>query len=51
VVKSIQGLHLNQTTMPSVLLERTIDSQADCDIYKEYFDICEALADELAVRV
>jgi hypothetical protein len=45
------GLHfLNQTTMPSVLLEVCfVDSAADCDIYKDNFDaICEALAVELA---
>ena len=49
--KYSKGLHfLNQTTMPSVLLEVCfVDSQADCDIYRDCFeDICEALADELA---
>jgi hypothetical protein len=49
--KYSKGLHfLNQTTMPSVLLEVCfVDSQADCDIYMGFFDeICAALADELA---
>ena len=49
--KHTTGLHfLNQTTMPSVLLEVCfVDSQADCDIYEECFEeICIALADELA---
>jgi hypothetical protein len=49
--KYSNGLHfLNQTTMPSVLLEVCfVDSQADCDIYADNFEaICEALADELA---
>jgi hypothetical protein len=48
--KHTTSLHfLNQTTMPSVLLEICfVDSQADCDIYAEKFDdICEALAAEL----
>jgi hypothetical protein len=48
--KHSTSLHfLNQTTMPSVLLEICfVDSQADCDIYAEHFgDICEALAAEL----
>ena len=49
--KYSNGLHfLNQTVQPSVLLEVCfVDSQADCDIYREHFeDICAALADELA---
>lgn len=49
--KYTSGLHfLNQTTMPSVLLEVCfVDSAADCEIYKEKFlEICEALAAELA---
>ena len=49
--KFSDGLHfLNQTTMPSVLLEICfVDSSADCDIYSAQLDaICEALADELA---
>jgi N-acetylmuramoyl-L-alanine amidase len=49
--KYSNGLHfLNQTTMPSVLLEVCfVDSAADCDIYGDNFDeICEALADQLA---
>jgi N-acetylmuramoyl-L-alanine amidase len=49
--KYTSSLHfLNQTTMPSVLLEICfVDSQADCDIYTDNFDeICEALAAELA---
>lgn len=49
--KYTSGLHfLNQTTMPSVLLEVCfVDSAADCEIYKEKFlAICEALAAELA---
>jgi hypothetical protein len=49
--KKSTSLHfLNQTTMPSVLLEVCfVDSQADCDIYEERFlDICDALAAELA---
>jgi N-acetylmuramoyl-L-alanine amidase len=49
--KYTDGLHfLNQTTMPSVLLEVCfVDSVADCDIYEENFDaICAALASELA---
>jgi N-acetylmuramoyl-L-alanine amidase len=51
--KYTTSLHfLNQTTMPSVLLEICfVDSQADCDIYldPDNFDaICEALAAELA---
>ena len=49
--KYTDGLHfLNQTTMPSVLLEICfVDSSADCDIYAEKFEaICDALADELA---
>lgn len=49
--KWTDGLHfLNQTTMPSVLLEICfVDSVADCDIYEENFEaICEALANELA---
>jgi hypothetical protein len=49
--KYTNGLHfLNQTTMPSVLLEVCfVDSTADCSIYIENFEaICEALADELA---
>ena len=48
--KYTSGLHfLNQTTMPSVLLEVCfVDSQADCDLYAAHFDdICEALAAEL----
>ena len=48
--KKSTSLHfLNQTTMPSVLLEVCfVDSQADCDIYADHFlDICEALAAEL----
>jgi hypothetical protein len=48
--KYTSSLHfLNQTTMPSVLLEICfVDSQADCDIYADHFDdICEALASEL----
>jgi N-acetylmuramoyl-L-alanine amidase len=49
--KYTNGLHfLNQTVMPSVLLEVCfVDSQADCDIYKDCFEeICDALAYELA---
>ena len=49
--KFSDGLHfLNQTTMPSVLLEiMFLDSTADCDLYNEKFEeIIEALADELA---
>lgn len=49
--KFTDGLHfLNQTTMPSVLLEVCfVDSTADCAIYQEEFGaICEALAGELA---
>ena len=49
--KYTDGLHfLNQTTMPSVLLEVCfVDSTADCSIYIENFEeICEALARELA---
>lgn len=52
--KYTSGLHfLNQTTMPSVLLEICfVDSVADCDIYRDRFeDICVALADELAGEV
>ncbi len=48
--KKSTSLHfLNQTTMPSVLLEICfVDSEADCDIYADQFDnICEALAAEL----
>jgi hypothetical protein len=48
--KHTTSLHfLNQTTMPSVLLEICfVDSQADCDIYAGHFEnICEALAAEL----
>ena len=48
--KKSTSLHfLNQTTMPSVLLEVCfVDSEADCDIYADHFlDICEALAAEL----
>jgi hypothetical protein len=48
--KYTSSLHfLNQTTMPSVLLEICfVDSQADCDIYADhFFDICEALSAEL----
>ena len=48
--KKSTSLHfLNQTTMPSVLLEICfVDSQADCDIYADHFlEICEALAAEL----
>ena len=51
--KYTDGLHfLNQTTMPSVLLEICfVDSSADCDIYKENLNaIIEALAGELAGR-
>ena len=49
--KYTNGLHfLNQTTMPSVLLEVCfVDSVADCNIYAEAFqEICDALADELS---
>ena len=49
--KFTDGLHfLNQTTMPSVLLEVCfVDSTADCDIYEANFEaIIEALAVELA---
>lgn len=49
--KYTDDLHfLNQTTMPSVLLEVCfVDSTADCDVYQEHFEeICNALADELA---
>lgn len=49
--KYTDGLHfLNQTTMPSVLLEVCfVDSAADCDIYEENFEaLIEALADELS---
>ena len=49
--KFSDGLHfLNQTTMPSVLLEICfVDSSADCDIYADKLDeIIEALAGELA---
>jgi N-acetylmuramoyl-L-alanine amidase len=48
--KWTDGLHfLNQTTMPSVLLEVCfVDSTADCDIYKRNFEaLIEALAAEL----
>jgi N-acetylmuramoyl-L-alanine amidase len=48
--KYTDGLHfLNQTTMPSVLLEVCfVDSSADCDIYQANFEaIIEALAGEL----
>lgn len=49
--KWTDGLHfLNQTTMPSVLLEVCfVDSTADCDIYHDNFEaLIEALAAELA---
>jgi len=49
--KFTDGLHfLNQTTMPSVLLEVCfVDSTADCDVYERNFEqICDALARELA---
>lgn len=49
--KYTNGLHfLNQTTMPSVLLEVCfVDSTADCNIYIENFEaLIAALADELA---
>lgn len=49
--KFSDGLHfLNQTTMPSVLLEICfVDSSADCSIYADNLDaIVDALADELA---
>jgi hypothetical protein len=48
--KYTDGLHfLNQTTMPSVLLEVCfVDSTADCDIYQNNFEaLIEALAGEL----
>lgn len=49
--KYTDGLHfLNQTTMPSVLLEVCfVDSTADCDVYYDQFDeICRALAGVIA---